>query len=110
MIPEAWCWPCPSRGVPLHTDTITCGRNVRTIQTAWVLPDDAEVTLEANPGDCSRERLQAIRRSGVNRLSIGVQSLDDNELRLLGRAHPGLRGLDAHGARRSSAPRAAEDA
>ena len=43
-------------------------------------------------------------------LTLAIRSLQARELRLLGRAHPGLRSLDAHGARRSSAPRAAEDA
>ncbi|MDA1036304.1 MAG: radical SAM family heme chaperone HemW [Chloroflexi bacterium] len=74
-------------GTPSYLPTGDIRRLVRTIQTAFVLPDEAEATLEANPGDCSRQRLQAIRRSGINRISIGVQSFDDNELRLLGRRH-----------------------
>ena len=74
-------------GTPSYLPTRDIRRLMRTIQTAFVLPHDAEATLEANPGDCSRERLQAIRHSGVNRLSIGVQSFDDDELRLLGRRH-----------------------
>ena len=74
-------------GTPSYLPTRDIRRLMRTIQTAFVLPDDAEATLEANPGDCSRERLQAIRRSGVNRLSIGVQSFNDNELQMLGRRH-----------------------
>jgi oxygen-independent coproporphyrinogen-3 oxidase len=74
-------------GTPSYLPTRDIRRLMRTIQTAWLLPDDAEATLEANPGDCSRERLQAIRRSGVNRLSIGVQSFNNNELQMLGRRH-----------------------
>jgi oxygen-independent coproporphyrinogen-3 oxidase len=74
-------------GTPSYLPTDDIRRLMRVIQSAFVLPDNAEATLEANPGDCSRERLQAIRRSGINRLSIGVQSFDDNELRLLGRRH-----------------------
>jgi len=74
-------------GTPSYLPTRDIRRLMRAIQTAFDLPDSAEATLEANPGDCSRERLQAIRRSGINRLSIGVQSLDDNELRMLGRRH-----------------------
>ncbi|HEY3353650.1 MAG TPA: radical SAM protein, partial [Polyangia bacterium] len=46
---------------------------------------DVEVTLEANPGDLRRDELEALRAGGVNRLSVGLQSLDDGELRLLGR-------------------------
>ncbi|OXB59390.1 hypothetical protein ASZ78_009690, partial [Callipepla squamata] len=51
------------------------------------LSDGAEVTLEANPGSADPERLSGFRAAGVNRLSLGVQSLDDAELRLLGREH-----------------------
>ncbi len=46
-----------------------------------------EVTLEANPDDCSKEFLQGIKNIGINRLSIGVQSLDDNRLIFLNRRH-----------------------
>ena len=47
----------------------------------------AEVTLECNPGDADLDKLHGFRAAGVNRLSIGVQSLDDRFLRLLGRRH-----------------------
>ena len=46
-----------------------------------------EVTMEANPGDISQEGLQALRKAGVNRVSIGVQSLQDRLLTLTGRRH-----------------------
>jgi oxygen-independent coproporphyrinogen-3 oxidase len=46
-----------------------------------------EVTLEANPGTTERERLPAFRAAGVDRLSLGIQSFDDDTLRRLGRAH-----------------------
>ncbi|NXP41411.1 RSAD1 protein, partial [Leiothrix lutea] len=51
------------------------------------LPAGAEVTLEANPSSTSTSRLAGFRAAGVNRLSVGVQSLDDAELRMLGREH-----------------------
>ncbi len=54
--------------------------------TLGILPH-AEVTLEANPGDASLDKMRGLRAAGVNRLSIGVQSLDDGALRLLGRRH-----------------------
>jgi oxygen-independent coproporphyrinogen-3 oxidase len=47
----------------------------------------AEVTLEVNPGTVTRETLRGYRAAGVNRLSIGIQSFDDEKLRLLGRVH-----------------------
>jgi oxygen-independent coproporphyrinogen-3 oxidase len=53
----------------------------------FCLTDDAEVTLEANPGTVDEERLIACRQAGVNRLSLGVQSFDDRSLAFLGRIH-----------------------
>lgn len=51
-------------------------------------PDaDAEITMEANPATADKEKLSALRRLGINRLSIGVQSLVDEELTALGRLH-----------------------
>ncbi len=51
------------------------------------LPDGAEVTLEANPGTVDESYLRAARTAGVNRLSLGVQSVHEDELRMLGRRH-----------------------
>lgn len=51
------------------------------------LPPDAEITLEANPGAVDAAKLAALRRSGVNRLSLGAQSANAHELHLLGRSH-----------------------
>lgn len=62
-------------------------RILDTIRGAFVLAEDAEVTLEANPGTVSREYLFGLRRLGVNRLSFGVQSSHPHELRLLDRLH-----------------------
>ena len=58
----------------------------RVLQTIDA-PQATEVTLEANPGDLSTDYLRAIREAGVNRLSIGIQSFDDEVLRLIGRRH-----------------------
>lgn len=46
-----------------------------------------EITLEANPGDLTLDKLQALRQIGINRLSIGIQTFDDEQLRFLGRRH-----------------------
>ena len=48
---------------------------------------DAEITVECNPGTLTEEKLSAYRAAGVNRLSIGLQSADDRELKTLGRIH-----------------------
>ena len=61
---------------------------------------DAEVTLEANPETVTAARLAAFREAGVNRLSFGVQSFRDEELRRLGRIHDAARGAKAPSARR----------
>lgn len=54
---------------------------------AFDIAPDAEITSEANPGTVDQERFAALRAMGVNRLSMGVQSFDDEELRWLGRIH-----------------------
>jgi len=51
------------------------------------IADGAEITIEANPGTVDPEKLAGLRRAGVNRLSLGVQSLDDRHLAFLGRLH-----------------------
>ena len=51
-----------------------------------VLPD-AEISIECNPGTLSREKLLAYRDAGINRLSIGLQSANNDELKQLGRIH-----------------------
>ncbi|MCK4739438.1 MAG: radical SAM family heme chaperone HemW [Deltaproteobacteria bacterium] len=56
---------------------------------------EVEVTLEANPETIDTERLSAFKRSGINRLSIGVQSFDDSVLKILGRQHSAKRGADS---------------
>ena len=53
------------------------------------LAADCEITMEANPGTFEKERFRAFAQAGVNRLSIGVQTFDDERLRALGRVHDG---------------------
>lgn len=60
---------------------------VETVQSAFRLRPAAEVTIEANPGTLSVEYLRQIRQGGINRLSLGVQSFNDEELRFLSRLH-----------------------
>lgn len=57
------------------------------VQESFDLADNAEITLEANPGTLSADKLRQLRSCGVNRLSFGVQSMHDAELKLLGRTH-----------------------
>lgn len=62
-------------------------RLLSTVRAVFSVAEDAEVTLEANPGTVERGRLADYRAAGVNRLSLGVQSFDDEALRRLGRIH-----------------------
>ncbi len=57
------------------------------VGSSWRMSNAPEITLEANPGSVEAGRFAAYRQAGVNRVSIGVQSLDDAALRLLGRKH-----------------------
>ena len=61
-----------------------------SLRSAFTLTADAEVTLEANPGDCSLAHFQRIHDVGITRLSMGIQTFDDAALRSLGRRHSAL--------------------
>jgi oxygen-independent coproporphyrinogen-3 oxidase len=63
---------------------------------------DAEWSLEANPGELTREHLEGLRALGLNRLSIGVQSLHDDELAMLERGHTAERAIEAVAAARAA--------
>lgn len=58
-----------------------------TVRAVFQVEKDAEITVEMNPGTVTREKLAVYKRAGVNRLSIGLQSADNRELRELGRIH-----------------------
>jgi putative oxygen-independent coproporphyrinogen III oxidase len=60
---------------------------IEAIRKAWPCRNDMEITLEANPGSVERARFQGFRDAGVNRVSMGIQALNDQDLRALGRLH-----------------------
>ncbi len=60
---------------------------LNTFSKHYNISSDAEITLEANPGTLSKQQMQELRAAGINRLSIGVQSFRDDELRFLSRIH-----------------------
>src|SRR5205085_12026966 len=66
-----------------------------TIGKHWAVAPDVEVTLEANPTSVEATRFKSYRAAGVNRVSLGVQALDDAALKELGRLHTGQEALDA---------------
>lgn len=69
--------------MPLHGYEILLG----SLYSSFSIADDAEITAECNPATADERYLGALRTLGVNRLSIGAQSMDDGELRSLGRLH-----------------------
>lgn len=75
---------------------------INPIKKTFIPMEGVEVTLEVNPESARRSRLEALRASGVNRLSIGVQSLDDACLHSLGRSHTAEQGLNAFRAGREA--------
>ena len=75
-------------GTPSYLGEKRLRRILKTVKKHYHLSRDAEITLEANPDSAGDWRaLRALRRAGMNRLSLGVQSADDGLLRTLGRPH-----------------------
>ena len=60
---------------------------METIQKKFCFSPDAEITIESNPGTVDSAKLKAYRKAGINRLSLGLQSTDPEELKMLGRIH-----------------------
>ena len=75
----------------------------------WPLADDVEITLEANPTSAEQENFAGFAAAGVNRLSLGVQALNDDALRLLGRQHTAREAIHAFELARKLFPRASFD-
>ena len=68
-----------------------------TVRQYYPLAEDAEITIEVNPGTVTAEKLEVYRAAGINRLSIGLQSADDRELAAIGRIHTWQQFLDTYG-------------
>lgn len=74
-------------GTPSVLDERFLGDILREIRNRFKMKEDAEITIEVNPGTANIGKLQAYREMGINRLSIGLQSPEDRELKILGRIH-----------------------
>jgi oxygen-independent coproporphyrinogen-3 oxidase len=74
-------------GTPSMMDVSTVDRILTRIQKRWRLANDLEVTLEANPTSIEAQRFAGYYAAGVNRVSVGVQALNDADLKALGRLH-----------------------
>lgn len=74
-------------GTPSLMPPETVAAVIDAVATGWNIAPDAEITLEANPTSVEAERFRGFRAAGINRLSMGVQALNDADLRALGRMH-----------------------
>lgn len=74
-------------GTPSVLDCQLMEMLLQGMQEHFCLAPDAEVTIEANPGTLTMEKLNLYRKYGINRISIGLQSVKDEELKMLGRIH-----------------------
>ena len=83
-------------GTPSYVPLEYINRVLRAVADAFEFVPGAETTLEANPGDLSEPALTRLLEMGVNRLSIGVQSLDDSLLPLLGRRHTAEEAIEGY--------------
>ncbi len=88
-------------GTPSLMKPATVSAILDGVAKCWKVAPDIEVTLEANPTSVEAERFRGFRTAGVNRVSLGVQALDDASLKELGRLHTAEEALKAVGIARS---------
>ncbi len=97
-------------GTPSLWEPRELGRVLSGVRARFDVTDDVEITVECNPTSLDRARADALAEAGVNRLSIGVQSLRDPELKFLGRLHDASGAIAAvRAALASSVPRVSAD-
>ena len=82
-------------GTPSLMEPATVAALIAAARSHWPAAGDIEITLEANPNSVEAARFADLASAGVNRLSLGIQSFDDEALRFLGRAHSAAEGLEA---------------
>ncbi len=80
-------------GTPSYIETCSIHHIIDTIAQHFNINDSAEITIEANPDDLDKSKLNELKNIGVNRLSIGLQSLDDRFLRFMNRSHTASQGI-----------------
>ena len=81
------------------TPSLLGGDEIKTIldeiRNVFSVDEYAEVTLEANPDDLTKEKVESLRAAGVNRLSIGIQSFDDEDLKWMNRVHSAVQAIES---------------
>ncbi len=96
-------------GTPSLMNPGTVGAVLQAVADNWSVPDGIEITLEANPSSVEAERFRGYRAAGVNRVSLGVQALNDRDLKFLGRLHNVDEAMKAIGLARDIFPRLSFD-
>ena len=96
-------------GTPSLMQPATVGAILDAIAQHWTVAPDAEVTLEANPTSVEAARFRGYRSAGINRVSLGVQALDDRVLAELGRLHSAREAIEAVHIARSAFERTSFD-
>ena len=96
-------------GTPSLMKPATVGSILDTIGQRWEVARDCEITLEANPTSVEAESFRGYRSAGVNRVSLGVQALDDADLKTLGRLHSVGEALKAVAVAKAAFPRVSFD-
>ncbi|MBD79695.1 MAG: coproporphyrinogen III oxidase [Crocinitomicaceae bacterium] len=82
-------------GTPSQIEVKELESILKNIYDNYPVQPDVEITLECNPDDITKERAAEYKSIGINRLSVGIQSFHDKELKLLGRMHDGRQALNA---------------
>jgi coproporphyrinogen III oxidase-like Fe-S oxidoreductase len=96
-------------GTPSLMNPATVEAILDGIANLWHVPDGIEITMEANPSSVEATRFRGYRAAGVNRVSLGVQALNDRDLKFLGRLHNVEDALKAIGLARDIFPRMSFD-
>jgi oxygen-independent coproporphyrinogen-3 oxidase len=96
-------------GTPSLMQPETVEALIEAARDQWQVAGDLEITLEANPNSAEAARFADLARAGVNRISLGLQSFDDNALEFLGRAHSAMEGMKALEAAQASVDRVSFD-
>jgi oxygen-independent coproporphyrinogen-3 oxidase len=96
-------------GTPSLMDPDTVAAIIEEVRRLWPAANDLEITLEANPGSVEASRFAAYRQGGVSRVSMGIQALNDTDLKRLGRLHSVKEALDAFDIARSEFDRVSFD-
>lgn len=96
-------------GTPSLMDPDTTAGIITAAKAAWPTANDLEITLEANPTSAEAGRFAGFRDAGVNRVSVGLQALHDEDLKRLGRLHSAAEGLKAYDLARAIFPRVSFD-